>query len=124
MRNMHFIVQNIVLPLTEDAQTSFVSLLGGRTVDFFVSHSWGTAFHHFVECIRQHTLFTSDPDAAYWICSFANNQWDIAGELGATVLDSAFARVLQAGVRGVVMVLDHQVQPLTRAMATLTVEGL
>ncbi|OLP74836.1 hypothetical protein AK812_SmicGene45515, partial [Symbiodinium microadriaticum] len=33
---------------------------------------------------------------------------------GTDVLDSAFAKVLRSGVLGVVMVLDQQVQPLTR----------
>ena len=31
-------------------------------------------------------------------------------------MDSAFARALRGGIKGVVMVLDHEVQPLTRAL--------
>ena len=81
---------------------------------YFVSHSWGTPFQHFVQCLRRHSDYTAAPDVTYWICSFANNQWDIASDIGVGVLDSAFARVLLAGVQGVVMVLDHEVQPLTR----------
>ncbi|CAK9034472.1 Uncharacterized protein SCF082_LOCUS20868 [Durusdinium trenchii] len=53
-------------------------------------------------------------DAAYWICSFANNQWNIAAELADDPMDSAFARALRGGIKGVAMVLDHEVQPLTR----------
>ena len=33
---MHFIVANIVTPLTSQRQTSFVGLWGGRKVDYFV----------------------------------------------------------------------------------------
>lgn len=113
-RNMHFVVANIVEPLTEKQQTSFVSLLRGKPVSYFVSHSWATPFQHFVQCLQRHTAFTGAIDAAYWICSFANNQWAIAQEIGTDVLDSAFAKVLRSGVLGVVMVLDQQVQPLTR----------
>lgn len=113
-RNMHFVVANIVEPLTEKQQTSFVSLLRGKPVSYFVSHSWATPFQHFVQCLQRHTAFTGAFDAAYWICSFANNQWAIAKEIGTDVLDSAFAKVLRSGVLGVVMVLDQQVQPLTR----------
>jgi len=46
----------------------------------------------------------------------ANNQWNIEAELGNDPMDSAFARALTGGIKGVVMVLDQQVQPLTRAM--------
>ncbi|CAE7403620.1 unnamed protein product, partial [Symbiodinium sp. CCMP2456] len=113
-RNMHFVVANIVEPLTEKRQTSFVSLLQGKPVSYFVSHSWATPFQHFVQCLQRHTAFTGALEPTYWICSFANNQWDIAKEIGTDVLDSAFAKVLQSGVQGVVMVLDQQVQPFTR----------
>ena len=115
-RNMHYVVGNIVLRLTASSQTSFVAIWGSRAVNFFVSHSWGTSFQHFVQCLRHHASSVNALDAAYWICSFANNQWNIAADLGDHIMDSAFARVLQSGVRGVVMVLDQQVQPLTRAL--------
>ena len=36
-RNMHFVVANIVRPLTQSKGVSFVSLWGGRQVDYFVS---------------------------------------------------------------------------------------
>eukprot|EP00438_Fugacium_kawagutii_P036121 Skav236840 [mRNA] locus=scaffold1027:135722:137380:+ [translate_table: standard] len=73
--NMHFVVANIVRLLTKSKQVSFVSLWGGRQVDYFVSHSWGTGFRHFVRSIHSHALSKEGPtawtDAAYWICSFA-----------------------------------------------------
>ncbi|OLP75791.1 hypothetical protein AK812_SmicGene44358 [Symbiodinium microadriaticum] len=64
-------------------------------------------------------------DVSYWICSFANNQWNLQVaflvrkkgrglELGETIMDSAFAQTLRGGIKGVAMVLDHEVQPLTR----------
>ena len=36
-RNMHFVVANIVRPLTCNKRVSFVTLWGGRQVDYFVS---------------------------------------------------------------------------------------
>ncbi|CAE7544091.1 unnamed protein product [Symbiodinium sp. CCMP2592] len=113
-RNMHFVVANIVEPLTEKRQMSFVSLLQGKPVSHFVSHSWATLFQHFVQCLQRHAAFTGALEPTYWICSFANNQWDIAKEIGTDVLDSAFAKVLHSDVQGVVMALDQQVQPFTR----------
>ena len=35
-RNMHFVVANIVTPLTQSKGVSFVTLWGGRRVDYFV----------------------------------------------------------------------------------------
>eukprot|EP00435_Cladocopium_sp_Y103_P068799 s64_g32.t1 len=116
-RNMHFVVSNIVRPLTHKTQSSFVSLWGGKAVDYFVSHCWQTSFQHFVKSIRHHAVFcngTEWPNTRYWICSFANNQWQIEAELGESILESPFARALRGGVKGVVMVLDHDVLPLTR----------
>ena len=43
----------------------------------------------------------------------ANNQWNIGADLGNDPMESAFARTLTAGIKGVAMVLDQEVQPLT-----------
>eukprot|EP00438_Fugacium_kawagutii_P014363 Skav231769 [mRNA] locus=scaffold739:186093:196299:- [translate_table: standard] len=109
--NMHFVVSNLVRPLTKSKQVSFVDLWGGRRGDYFVSHSWITGFRHFVRSIHCHALSNDVPDwtdAAYWICSFANNQWNIAAELGTDPMSSAFARVLTNGPKEVAMVLDKE----------------
>ena len=41
-------------------------------------------------------------------------RWDIENELGETIEDSPFAKALRGNIRGVVMVLDSDVLPLTR----------
>ena len=43
----------------------------------------------------------------------ANNQWNIESDLGSNPMDSAFARALTSGIKGVAMVVDQEVQPLT-----------
>eukprot|EP00913_Durusdinium_trenchii_P027229 g25547.t1 len=89
--NMHSVVNTIVKPLTDARRSSFVCLWGGRKVDYFVSHSWGTSFRHFVQSIQSHALSKEGEDwkfASYWICSFANNQWNIEAELGASIMES------------------------------------
>ena len=53
----------------------------------------------------------------------ANNQWKIKEDLGSTIMESAFARALTGGVKGTVMVLDHEVQPLTRSSFEHVVVG-
>ena len=142
-RNMHYVVSNVVLPLTSKNRSSFVALWGGRPVDYFVSHCWNTSFQHFVNAICKHAAFAEGDRNAhrgstssltsltrstlctalrttYWVCSFANNQWDIEAELGDEILNSPFAQALSGGVRGVVMVLDDDVLPLTRRSAQAT----
>ena len=43
---MHFVVANIVTPLTQSKGVSFVTLWGGRRVDYFVSLD-----HCFWQCV-------------------------------------------------------------------------
>ena len=43
----------------------------------------------------------------------ANNQWNIGAELGSDPMESAFALTLTSGIKGVAMVLDREVKPLT-----------
>ena len=43
-------------------------------------------------------------------------RWDIENELGETIEDSPFAKALRGNIRGVVMVLDSDVLPLTRPL--------
>eukprot|EP00435_Cladocopium_sp_Y103_P029594 s1036_g7.t1 len=54
----------------------------------------------------------------FWLKQ-ANNQWNIEAELGSDPMESAFARALRAGIRGVAMVLDQEVQPLTSHSAKM-----
>ena len=42
-----------------------------------------------------------------------NNQWDIGAAVGSDPMQSNFARALRGGIKGVAMVLDQEVQPLT-----------
>ena len=50
-------------------------------------------------------------------CAQANNQWNIEAALGSDPMQSAFALALTAGIKGVAMVLDQEVQPLTSHLA-------
>ena len=47
------------------------------------------------------------------ISAQANNQWKIGAALGSDPMESAFALTLTSGIKGVAMVLDREVQPLT-----------
>jgi len=54
----------------------------------------------------------------------ANNQWNIGAELGDDPMGSAFARALTSGIKGVAMVLDEEVQPLTSDSTKYGTQGI
>ena len=49
---MYYVCSNIVKPLTEPSQLSFVELIGPTEMKWFVSHYWGMAVRHFNDAIR------------------------------------------------------------------------
>ena len=83
---MYYVCSNIVKPLTEPFQLSFVELVGPTDMEWFVSHYWGMSLRHFGDAIRKHAQaaqLTPDwRDSAYWICTFSNSQWHVKEELG------------------------------------------
>merc|ERR1712232_1330438 len=100
--------------------------MGCFDVQYFVSHFWGHAFSDFVECLHRHSddaarspthfsALTSQRNVHYWVCSFANNQWQLQDELGASWEDSSFYLSLcsSTGI-GTVMILDSSLMPLRR----------
>ena len=112
-RNMYYLCSNIVKPLTARDQLSYAELAGPCRVSCFVSHYWGMPFQHFVECLKGHA---ADPTTSYWICTFANNQWRVAEELGEDVLCSPFYLALRStSCQGTLLALDEEVLPLTRS---------
>ena len=64
-------------------------------------------------------------DFVFWENSAkANNQWNIGADLGNDPMESAFARTLTAGIKGVAMVLDQEVQPLTSDLTKCAAQEL
>lgn len=119
-RNMHYIVYNIVRPLTQPAQLSYAEVAGASIVRWFVSHHWGSAFRHLVEAVRQHARAVSMPNPflheRYWICSFSNNQWKVEEEIGETWEESSFYLAMRCQeCQGTAMVFDDEAVTLTRS---------
>ena len=80
---MYYVCSNIVKPLTEPFQVSFVELIGPTGIQWFVSHYWGMPVRHFSDAIRKHAQCCDDwRSSAYWICTFSNSQWHVKDELG------------------------------------------
>lgn len=122
-RSMYYVVSNIVMPLTKDEQVSLAELVGPSSVEWFVSHFWGSSFRDFCASIRKHAecanmSLPSWENASYWICSFSNNQHKIEEEIGTAgdCSDSSFCMALMSqSCQGTCMVIDPSARPLTRS---------
>jgi len=53
-RNLYYVDSNIVRPLTKSCHLSLAEFMGPSTVDWFVSHYWGTNFSYTVRALKLH----------------------------------------------------------------------
>ncbi|CAJ1416107.1 unnamed protein product [Effrenium voratum] len=118
-RDMYYVNSNILLPVTKPTQLSFAELAGPVQTKYFVSHYWGIPFENSMQSIMKHSWTTEREkwqSAAYWCCSFSNNQWSIAEELGnGDIAQSSFYLALtDPRTCATVMVLDEKAQALKR----------
>ncbi|CAE7213394.1 unnamed protein product [Symbiodinium natans] len=122
-RNMYYIDPNILQHLTARHKLSYAELVGPQTVQWFVSHWWGTQYRVYCMTLQRHAKAvceTSDEAiwgaTSYWICTFSNNQHQIKEELGSSHRESSFYLALHSGVcRGTCMILDEMAMPLKRS---------
>lgn len=138
-RNMYYLDPNIVRPLTAGVKLSFSELIGPDQVEWFVSHWWGTSVATYCSALKRHAYevkvkesggtsrdtFTSAmakgdqswSNTTYWICTFSNNQYKIAEELGGGEhTESSFYKALHSdGLKGTCMILDEMTMPLMRS---------
>lgn len=81
---------------------------------WFVSHWWGEAVLDFIRCLKKHAEVRDLPqDTAYWVCAYANNQFELGAELGSDPSASSFYRAMALS-QGVLMILDPKATPFTR----------
>ena len=99
-RSMYYVCSNLVVPLTKPFKLSYAELAGPSEVVWFVSHYWGMPLRHFIEAIQSHSQSRAAARAAlpsYWVCTFSNNQWKVAEELGqGDWQDSSFFKALRS----------------------------
>jgi len=115
-RSAYYLVGNIIKPLASREKVSYAELVGPKAADWFVSHYWGTPFRDFCDSLAKHgNGELQGHDLAYWVCFCANNQFDIAHEIGNSVHESSFFMALQGGVKGTCLILDADALPLTRS---------
>ena len=111
----------IIVPATKGlagAGCSFVELVAEDAAQqkpsWFVSHAWKEPLYRFIAVVRKHSAIRLLSDGCYWICAYANNQHNLADEIGENPRESAFYFALQE-CRGIILVLDEDATPFRRA---------
>ncbi|CAJ1329162.1 unnamed protein product [Effrenium voratum] len=119
-RDMYWICDRIVKPLTREKRLSYAELVGCGELNWFISHWWGMHFNKTVDSVVKHATSSASSweSVRYWICTFSNNQWAMDEEIppGAPPSESSFYKALRSrSCQGTCMILDGSVVPLTRA---------
>jgi hypothetical protein len=107
--NLYDLVFWVIKPSTKGDQCSYVELVatGPQLPVWFVSHWWGEPVKRFVHCLKQHTqdrrLRGGTP---YWVCAYANNQWQLSGAVSADPAESSFRKAIDKSM-GTVTIFDE-----------------
>ena len=110
--NLYDTLKYVIKPATLKHKCSLVEMMAvaRQLPDYFVSHWWGEAIAHFLECLLQHAADRKEDtqNTRYWVCAHANNQHDIESEIVEDVRQSAFFRAMtKPSTKGTVTVVDH-----------------
>jgi len=120
-RDMHYVTNNLLLPLTKAYRLSYSDVVGPSRAAWFVSHCWNNSFKDFFVSLKKmaegKSMSGNWRPLAFWICSFSNNQYKVKEELGdGDPLKSSFYMALQSPeCQGTAMVLDNHCEPLQRS---------
>lgn len=104
-------MNHYIKKITSTRKCSYVELVSKsprqQIPSYFCSHWWGEYVLDFVACLEQHAKDRGIPDTTpYWVCAYALNQHDVAGELsGGKPKESPFFRAMSL-TKGTVSVLD------------------
>jgi len=83
-----------------------------QTRKYFISHNWSETFRDFMEALEHHARNNGVAlDDSYWICVYANDQWNVV--LGKMLKDSPFYEALKDSATTVLM-MDKSAEALTR----------
>jgi len=120
---MYHMSSFFVEPLTKPFKCSFNELVAvaAQWPRWFVSHWWGERTVDTTRMLQWHAKCHGlENSTTYWICTYANNQHDVSGELGGGVMESPFVRaILSDGCEGTVLLLDCNATPFSRIWCVL-----
>jgi len=114
-------------------QCAFVEVLAlaDQPPRWFVSHWWGEPVVHFAACLRLHAAtrlgtvlsqtglddgsgcrqMEADEDSPYWVCAYANRQWNLAGEVVMDPKKTSFYKAIGVAKSlggGTLLILDDK----------------
>ncbi len=98
----------VIKPFTLSTGKSFVECVATKPQKpkWFVSHWWGEPVKDFIACLEQHRRdFNEKDDVTYWICAYANNQWNLGDHVTADPAQSAFTKAMDIS-EGTISILD------------------
>lgn len=101
----------VIKPATCAERCSLVEFMATsqQLPKWFVSHWWGETIASFMACIHAHAKDRKQQGfdtSAYWICAYANNQWDLADDMAIDPAQSSFRRAISQ-CEGTLSVVDH-----------------
>eukprot|EP00434_Breviolum_minutum_P020137 symbB.v1.2.017757.t1/scaffold1389.1/size122275/6 len=115
--NLYDTMEHFIKPATEEKQCSYVELVasGPQLAQWFVSHWWGEPVVQFTACVEKHSHHRKlSPTVAYWVCAYANNQWQLDDDLGGgNPATSSFHRALEVSI-GTLSILDESAKVYSR----------
>jgi len=113
--NLYAMDVYVIRPATEARECAYVELVAicAQPPKWFCSHWWGEPVLDFVACVVTHALdhgyslegSKNDPTAGYWVCAYANNQWDLTSVNAPTLKETSFYKALKLA-EGAVSILD------------------
>ena len=118
--NLYAVDRYVIKPATEARKCAYIELvaLHAQPPKWFCSHWWGEPVLDFVDCVVTHAMdhgYTLkwlgkkcehyDPMAGYWVCAYANNQWDLASVNAPTLEETSFYKALKLA-EGAISILD------------------
>jgi len=82
---------------------------------WFCSHFWGEPVLDFVPCVEEHSLRRGldDRDTGYWICAYANRQYDLKSDIAGDVRNTSFYKAMRLA-DGVLLFLDQHARSFAR----------
>jgi hypothetical protein len=106
----------VIRPATEARKCAYIELVAicAQPPKWFCSHWWGEPVLDFVDCVVTHAEDHGyslqgcehyEPLAGYWVCAYANNQWDLASVNAPTLEETSFYKALKLA-EGAISILD------------------
>jgi len=125
--NLYDAVHFVVSPATECRRCSYVELVADEVQkpNWFVSHWWGEVIVDFIKCLTEHSLrrgldsrtgtfHRKDKQSGhYWVCAYANNQWDLGSDVTLDPAHSSFFKAIELS-EGVLQVIDREAVTYSR----------